>query len=122
MYPSDYKQSELWADAFDDAAQPNYCADDNRLTAIFEYTASTTIKRGYFYELPLVVNFNRLREPPRLLDVEGHDGIVGIDAPGSEQVYLYVIERIPKATSRESSPSCSDPTPTSMRQRNSPLA
>ncbi|MBI4570857.1 MAG: hypothetical protein HY723_02820, partial [Chloroflexi bacterium] len=55
------------------------------------------LKRGYFYELPLVVNFNRLREPPELLEVEGHAAIVGVDAPSSEQVYLYAIERTPEA-------------------------
>ncbi len=95
-FPSDYHTSELWVDAFTSKAQPNYCADDDRLTAIFEYRESSILKRGYFYNLPLVVNFNRLREPPRLLDVEGYDAIVGIDAPGSEQVYLYAIERDPR--------------------------
>jgi hypothetical protein len=95
-YPSDYKQSELWADDFTSKAQPNYCADDNRLTAIFEYGNDSIIKRGFFYELPFAVTFNRLRTPPSLLDVAGYNAIVGIDAPGSEQVYLYAIERDPR--------------------------
>jgi hypothetical protein len=95
-FPSDHRQSELWVDAFSPAAVPNFCADDDRLLAIFEYRDDAIIRRGYFYELPLVVSFNQLRDPPALLQIGDHEAIVGIDAPGSEQVYLYAIDRLPE--------------------------
>ena len=94
-FPSDHHQSELWLDAFSSSALPNFCADDDRLTAVFEYAERGILKRGYFYQAPLAVGFNALREPPQLLEVEGHPAIVGRDAPSSKQVYLYAIERFP---------------------------
>lgn len=94
-FPSDHTKSELWSAAFSPAAVPNFCADDNRLLAIFEYVEDGILKRGYFYELPLVVSFNQLRNPPELLEIEGHAAILGRDAAPSEQVYLFAIERAP---------------------------
>jgi hypothetical protein len=92
-YPTDYKRSELWSKVFTSQAQPDYCADDNRLIQIFQYVDDTILRRSYFYELPLVMNFNRLREPPRLIRVDGYEAIVGEETSGT--VYLYVIEREP---------------------------
>ena len=94
-FPSDFLQSELWLDAFSTSARPNFCSDDDRLLAIFEYRDTAILKRGYFYQAPLSVGFNELREPPQLLEVAGRPAIVGIEAPPSEQVFLYVIERFP---------------------------
>lgn len=94
-FPSDFLQSELWLEAFSSKATPNFCSDDDRLLAIFEYRDTAILKRGYFYQSPLSINFNELREPPQLLEVAGRPAIVGIEAPPSEQVYLYAIERFP---------------------------
>ena len=94
-FPSDFRQSELWLEAFSTKAIPNFCMDDDRLLAIFEYRDTAIVTRGYFYQAPLSVNFNELREPPQLLEVAGRPAIVGIDALPSEQVYLYAIERFP---------------------------
>ena len=94
-FPSDFRQSELWLEAFSSKATPNFCSDDDRLLAIFEYRDTAILTRGYFYQAPLSVNFNELGEPPQLLEVAGRPAIVGIDAPPSEQVYLYAIERFP---------------------------
>ena len=95
-YPFDYRESELWLDTFSPTAQPDFCADDDTLSAIFEYPDTGIIKRGFFYQAPLAVNFNALREPPELLEIEGHPAILGREAPSSEQVFLYAIERFPE--------------------------
>lgn len=94
-YPSDHRESELWSDVFSERAQPNFCADDDRLLAIFEYTDEAIVRRGYFYVQPLAVGFNVLRAEPELIEIDGHPAIVGIDERPSEQVYLYAIERFP---------------------------
>ncbi len=95
-FPFDYQESELWLDAFGPRAQPDFCTDDDTLSAIFKYTDRGIIKRGFFYQAPLAVHFNALREPPELLEIEGHPAILGREAPSSEQVFLYAIERIPE--------------------------
>ena len=95
-FPFDYRDSELWLDIFSPRAQPDFCADDDTLSAIFEYPETGIIKRGFFYQAPLAVSFNALREPPELLEIEGHPAILGLEAPSSEQVFLYAIERFPE--------------------------
>lgn len=95
-FPFDFHQSELWLDVFSSRAQPDFCADDDTLSAIFEYTDRAIMKRGFFYQAPLAVSFNALREQPQLLEVEGHPAILGLEASPSEQVFLWAIERFPE--------------------------
>ena len=76
-------------------ATPNFWSDDDRLLAIFEYRDTAIVKRGYFYQAPLSVGFNELREPPQLLEIAGRPAIVGFGMASSEQVKLYAIERFP---------------------------
>lgn len=95
-FPFDYRESELWLDIFSPNAQPDFCADDDTLSAIFEYPDTGIIKRGYFYQTPLAVNFNALREPPELLEIEGHPAILGRNPPPSEYAFLWAIERFPE--------------------------
>lgn len=95
-FPFDYRESELWLDVFSPKAQPDFCADDDTLSAIFEYPATGIIKRGFFYQTPLAVGFNALRAPPELIEIEGHPAIIGLEAPSSEQVFLFAIERFPQ--------------------------
>ena len=94
-FPSDFLQSELWLDTFSTNARPNFCRDDDRLLAIFEQRDTAIVRRGYFYQAPLSVHFNELREPPQLLEIAGWPAIVGFGTPSSEQVKLYAIERFP---------------------------
>ncbi len=95
-YPFDYRESELWLDVFSPKAQPDFCADDDTLSAIFEYPDTGIIKRGYFYQTPLAVNFNALREPPELMEIEGHPAILGRSPPPSGSAFLWDIERFPE--------------------------
>ncbi len=95
-FPFDHRDSDLWLDVFSPGAQPDFCADDDTLSAIFEYTDSGIIKRGFFYQTPLAVNFNALRAPPELIEIEGHPAILGLEAPSSEYTRLWAIERFPE--------------------------
>lgn len=95
-FPFDYRESELWLEMFGPNAQPDFCADDDTLSTIFEYPESGIIVRGFFYQTPLAVNFNALREPPELLEVEGHPAIVGKHMAPSEYARLWAIERFPE--------------------------
>ncbi len=95
-FPFDYRESELWLDMFSPRAQPDFCADDDTLSAIFEYPDTGIIKRGFFYQPPLAVHFNALRAPPELIEIEGHPAIIGLEAPSSEQVFLFAIDRFPE--------------------------
>lgn len=95
-YPFDYRESELWLDMFSPSAQPDFCADDDTLSTIFEYPGTGIIKRGFYYQTPLAVNFNALRDPPELLELEGHPAILGRNAAPSEYAYLWAIERLPE--------------------------
>lgn len=95
-FPFDYRESELWLDIFSSTAQPDFCADDDTLSAIFEYPDTGIIKRGYFYQTPLAVNFNALSAPPELIEIKGHPAIIGLVAPSSDHVSLFAIERFPE--------------------------
>ena len=95
-YPFDYRESELWLDVFSPSAQPDFCADDDTLSTIFEYPDTGIIKRGFFYQAPLAVGFNALREPPELIEIEGHPAILGKGAAPSEYARLWAIERFPE--------------------------
>ena len=94
-FPSDFLQSELWVEAFSTSARPNFCSDDDRLLSIFEQRDEAIVRRGYFYQAPLSVGFNELREPPQLLEVAGRPAIVGFARPSSGNITLYAIERFP---------------------------
>jgi hypothetical protein len=97
MFPSDFRESELWSDLFSPLAQPNFCADDDRLLAVSERRGDAVLQRRYFYELPLAVTFNELREEPQLITIEGYPAIIGVEVAPSDQVYVYAIEREPDA-------------------------
>lgn len=95
-FPSDHRESELWLGAFSESAVPDFCSDDDRLNAIFEYTDTAIIKRGFFYQAPLAAHFNALGGPPELLSIDARPAVLGEEASPSEQVVVWAIERFPE--------------------------